>query len=204
MLELIAKDIEHFDTDSCNHHIEDYLRELECNLVDLPHSTQNEKVKLVKKTSSKAVHKFIQSQSPRVRDGHKELRQALIEEFSSTTDETTSVVAALQVKHSCHEHPRDYYQLLKHAYFQGKNAPGLEENPTFKSLFLQNFHPCVHTHVALMMDKGNPSLHEIRKMTQVAWETVVKSKAGGKTIDPASSNTEVSYRSAISKVHHFI
>ena len=201
VLELIAKDIDHFDTDSCNHHIEDYFRELEYNLVDLPHATQSEKVKLVWKTSSKAVHKFIQSQPSRVRNDYQELRQALVEEFSFPADETTSMVAALQIKHSRREHPRDYYQRLRHAYFQGKNAPGLEENPIFKSLFLQNLHPCVRTHVVLMTHQGNPSLHEIRKMTQVAWETVVKPKAGGKTTEPASSNTEVSYRSAASKDH---
>ena len=39
--------------------------------------------------------------------------------------------AAIQVKHSCHDHPRVYYMRLRHAYFEGKNAPGLEENPTF-------------------------------------------------------------------------
>lgn len=27
---------------------------------------------------------------------------------------------------------------LRHANFQGKNAPALEENPTFKSLFVNN------------------------------------------------------------------
>lgn len=59
VLEFIAKDIEHFDPDNCDHHIENYFVELDHNLIDLPHATQTEKVKLLWKTSSKAVHKFI-------------------------------------------------------------------------------------------------------------------------------------------------
>ena len=201
VLELIAKDIECFDPDNCDHHIDDYFRELDHNLIDLTHATQREKVKLVWKTSSKAVHKFIQSQPPSVRNDYSELRHALIEEFSSTADVTSAMFAALQIKHSRSENPRDYYRRLRHAYFQGKNAPGLEENPIFKSLFLQNLHPCVRTHVVLRTRQGNPSLLEIRKMTQIAWETLVISKRGGKPTEPTSSNTDVSSRSATSKDH---
>ena len=200
-LEFIAKDMEHFDPDNCDQNIEDYFRELDNNLIDLPHATQREKAKLLWKTSSKAVHKFIQSQPPSVRDDYKELRQVLIEEFSSPADEITSMVAALQIKHSRCEHPRDYYKRLRHAYFQGKNAPGLEENSTFKSLFLRNLHPCVRTHVVLRTHQGNPSMHEIRKMTQVAWETAVTFKVRGETTELARSNTEASHRSTASKDH---
>ncbi|XP_037628624.1 uncharacterized protein LOC119489809 isoform X2 [Sebastes umbrosus] len=201
VLEFIAKDIECFDPGNCDQHIDDYFKELDHNLIDLKHATQREKVKLVWKTSSQAVHKFIQSQPLSVRNDYGKLRHALIEEFSSTADETSAMFAALQIKHSRSENPRDYYKRLRHAYFQGKNAPGLEENAFFKSLFLQNLHPCVRTQVVLRTQEGNPSLCEIRKMTQIAWETLVISKKGGKLTEPTSSNTDVSSRSATSKAH---
>ena len=200
-LEFIAKNIELFDPDHCDHNVDNYFRELEHQLIYLPHATQLEKVQLVWKTSSKAVRKFIQTQPPSVRDDYIELRQALIEEFSSTADEITAMVAALQIKHSRRESPKDYYNRLRHAYFQGNNAPGLEENPTFKSLFLKNLHPCVRTHVVLMTRQGNPSMHEVRKMTQMAWETVVSFKAKVIRTVPASPESPVSCRPPAARTH---
>ena len=201
VLELIAKDIEMFDPDNRDQDIDDYVRELDINMTDLPNANQREKIKLMWKTSSKAVHKFIQAQPPRIRDDYAELCHALKEEYSSPADEIASLVAASQIKHSRREHPRDFYKRLRHAYFQGKNAPGLEESSTFKSLFLRNLHPCVRTHVSLRTHQGNPSLNEIRKMTQMAWETVVNSKERGKTTEPACSDTRASPKFTASQVH---
>ncbi len=177
VLELIAKDIEHFNPNDCDHHVEDYLHELDHNLCDLPNATQREKVKLVWKTSSKAVHKFIKTQPPSIRNDYEKLCQALKEEFSSFDDVTTGTKAALQVKHSRLEHPRDYYNCLRHAYFQGKNAPGLEEDFLFKSLFLKNLHPCISVQVKLWADKNKPTMHEIKKRAKIVWECLVSSKA---------------------------
>ena len=53
-LEPMARDIEHFEPDNCDHHIENYLSSLDHCLTDLRCATQREKVKLVEKTSSKA------------------------------------------------------------------------------------------------------------------------------------------------------
>ena len=200
-LELIAKDMEHFDPGNPDQHIDDYFTELENNLVDLPDATHREKVKLVWKTSSKVVHKFIQTQPPSVRNNYQELRHALKEEFSSTADEAHGMFAALQIRHSRLEHPRDYYNRLRYAYFQGKNAPGLEENPFFKSLFLQNLHPCVRTHVVLSTLQDNPSLHELRKITQQVWETVVLSKAKRRATELVSPQPVASQRSTVPKHH---
>ena len=136
------------------------LSSLDHSLIDLPHAAQREKIKLVWKTSSKAVHKFIQTQPPSVRDDYRELCQALKDKVSSTADETTAIVEAIQVKHSHRKHTRDYYMHLRHAYFQGRNAPGLEENPTFKFLFVKNLHPCVGTHIAIGMCQEDLSLNE--------------------------------------------
>ena len=201
MLEFLAKDIEQFDPDNCDHNIDNYFRELDLNLSDVPNATEREKVKLVLKTSSTAVHKFIHSLPSSVTCNFTELRQALVEEFSSTADEITSIITASQIKHSRRENPKDYFRRLRHVYFQGKNAPGLEENPNFKSLFLRNLHPCIRTHVVLMTQEGKPSMQQIRKMSQVAWETVVTAKATQGATEPVKTDTKVSNSSAASKLH---
>lgn len=201
LLEFLAKDIGQFDPGNGDNNVDNYFRELDLNLIDMPNASEREKVKLVWKTSSTAVHKFIQTLPASVINNFTELRQALVEEFSSTVDEITSIVTASQIKHSRRENPRDYFRRLRNVYFQGKNTPGLEEHPTFKSLFLRNLHPCIRTHVVLMTQQGKPSMQQIRKMTQVAWETVVTSKATVGAPEPVNSNTKVSNTSAASKLH---
>ena len=72
-LEFIAIDIEHFEPDNCDCHVEDYLSLLDHSLIDLSHAIQRENIKFVWKTSSKAVSKFLQSQPPSVRIDYREL-----------------------------------------------------------------------------------------------------------------------------------
>ncbi|KAJ8375526.1 hypothetical protein SKAU_G00061060 [Synaphobranchus kaupii] len=174
-LDSIAKDIERFDPEKPNHNVEDYLRELEHCLWDLPGTTRQERLKLIWKTASRPVRAFIESQPPLVRDSFSRLSRALIEEFSPFTDETSATISALQIKHRRSEAPKEFYNRLKHAFFQGRNGPGLTEDRAFKSLFLHNLHPCVRTHVTLMTQKDNPPMRKIRRMAQAAWETVVRS-----------------------------
>ena len=199
LLEFLAKDIEQFDPDNCDHNIDNYFRELDLSLSDVPNATEREKVRLVLKTSSTAVHKLIRSLPSSVTSNYTELRQALVEEFSSTADEITAIVTASEIKHSRRENPKDYFKRLRHVYFQGKNEPGLEENPTFKAMFLRNLHPCIRTHVVLMTQEGKPSIQQIRKMSQVAWETVITLKATVGATKPVRTNTKVSNLSTASK-----
>lgn len=193
-LTFLAEDMSIFDPDNSDQHIDDYLRELDMRLVDLPHASDRERILFLQKTSSRAVKKFIQTQPRSVQDNYTQLRQAMTEEFSSAVDEIDGIVAALQIKHSRLENPRDFYQRLRHTYFQGRNAPGLEENPQFKSMFLRNLHPSIRVHVALMTLKGIPSMHELRKITIAVWETAVTSKIIARPSEPASSNPVVSHR----------
>ena len=61
LLEFLAEDIEQFDTDNCDN-IDYYFREPYPSLKDGPKATKEEKtLRLVLKTSSTAVHKFLQS-----------------------------------------------------------------------------------------------------------------------------------------------
>ena len=202
LLEFLAKDIEQFDPDNCDNNIDNYFRELDhCLLRDVPNATEKEKFRLVLKTSSTAVHKFIQSLPFSVTNNYTELHQALVEEFSSTPDKITSIVTAAQIKHSRQENPKDYFRRLRHVYFQGQNTPGLEEDPTFKSMFLRNLHPCIRTHVVLMTQQGEHTMQQIRKMSQVAWETLVTVKATVGATKPVKLNTKVLNSSATSNHH---
>ena len=98
-----------------------------------------------------------------------------MDEYSPFADETSATISAIQIKHRRNEHPREFYNRLRRAFFQGRNGPGIVEDRPFKSIFLHNLHPCVRTHVTLMMWKDNPSMRDIRKMAQMAYETVIRS-----------------------------
>ncbi|MED6275465.1 hypothetical protein CHARACLAT_026818 [Characodon lateralis] len=78
------------------------------------------------------------------------------------------------------EPPREYFHRLKTAYFQRCYAPGLEEDHTFKSLFLHNLHVSVQYDVTMHCIMENLSMQEIRRYAQVVWETHVHSNRAGK------------------------
>ncbi|KAJ8356945.1 hypothetical protein SKAU_G00197390 [Synaphobranchus kaupii] len=130
-LDSIAKDIEQFDPEKQGHNVEDYLRELERCLSDLPNATRQELVTLIWKTSSRSVRAFIHSQPLIVRESFSQLSRALIEEFSPFANETSATISALQIRHRRSEAPKEFYNR-----------------------------------------SGNPPMHEIRRIAQVAWETV--------------------------------
>ncbi|KAJ8356308.1 hypothetical protein SKAU_G00191020 [Synaphobranchus kaupii] len=92
-------------------------------LLDLPDATRQERVKMIWKTTSRSVQAFIESQPPLVRDSFSRLSRALIEEFSPFANETTATISALQIRHRRSETPKEFYNRLKHAFFQGRNEP---------------------------------------------------------------------------------
>uniref|UniRef100_A0AAY5EXM5 Uncharacterized protein n=1 Tax=Electrophorus electricus TaxID=8005 RepID=A0AAY5EXM5_ELEEL len=170
----LAKDIERFDPEKHEHSINDYLQAIKHCLHDLPYSTEQEKVRLIWKTTSQTVHSFMKTQPSYIRDNFHRLCNALTEEYSFFADETSATMSAIKIKHSRNEHPHPHFlSRLRHAYFQGRNGQGLEEDRTFKSLFLHNLPPCEQTHVTIFSKQGNPFMRDIRKMAHMAWETVV-------------------------------
>ncbi|KAJ8346709.1 hypothetical protein SKAU_G00281100 [Synaphobranchus kaupii] len=108
-LDSIAKDIERFDPEKLNHNVEDYLRELEHCLLDLPGATRQKRLKLIWKMTSRSVQAFIESQPPLVRDSFSRLSRALIEEFSPFANETSATISALQIKHRRSEALKEFY-----------------------------------------------------------------------------------------------
>ncbi|KAJ8356955.1 hypothetical protein SKAU_G00197490 [Synaphobranchus kaupii] len=122
-LDSIAKDIEQFDPEKQDHNVEDYLRELERCLSDLPNATRQERVKLIWKTSSRSVRAFIHSQPLIVRESFSQLSRALIEEFSPFANETSATISALQIRHRRSEAPKEFYNSVKGGWKGGQNKP---------------------------------------------------------------------------------
>ncbi|KAL7371612.1 hypothetical protein ABVT39_002033 [Epinephelus coioides] len=177
-LESLAKDIERFDPNSPDANIEDYFREVERCLVDLPDATSREKLKLVWKTTARSVHVFMETLPPNIRDRYATLRKALREEYSLYTDEASATLGAFAILQKKHEPPREYFRRLRTAYFQGRNAPGLEEDHAFKSLFLHNLHEILRYDITMHCRTRGLTMQEIKKYAQLAWETRMRPTRG--------------------------
>lgn len=111
---------------------------------------------------------------PGIRDRYSALCQALREEYSQYTDQASAILGAFAIMQKRLEPPKEYYRRLRAAYFQGRNAPGLEEDHAFKSLFLHNLHESVRYDVTMHCRTANLAMQEIRRYAQLAWETRVR------------------------------
>jgi len=169
-LNYIAKDVEHFDPDSREANVNDYLWEIEHCLADLPNALPREMLKRIWKTTSRSVHAFIETQPTCIRDSY--LRLCRVLQYSTYMEETSATLSAFQIKHRRTETPREYYRRMLTSREAMHKA--LKDNGGFKSLFLYNLHPCVRTHVTLMCKHGRPTMQEVRKMAQMTLETVVR------------------------------
>nr|XP_054603215.1 uncharacterized protein LOC129165002 [Nothobranchius furzeri] len=177
-IESLAKDIERFDPNTNESNVDDYLREIERCLLDLPAPSSREKLKLIWKTTSRTVHGFMETLPPDIRDRYSSLCRALRDEYATYADSASATMGAFSIKHGRNEPPREYYRRLKSAYFQGRNGPGLEEDPAFRSLFIHNLHECVRSEVSMYCRMKKLTTQEIRRYAQQAWE------AGGKPQKP--------------------
>ncbi|XP_070398221.1 uncharacterized protein [Nothobranchius furzeri] len=177
-IESLAKDIERFDPNTNESNVDDYLREIERCLLDLPAPSSREKLKLIWKTTSRTVHGFMETLPPDIRDRYSSLCRALRDEYATYADSASATMGAFSIKHGRNEPPREYYRRLKSAYFQGRNGPGLEEDPAFRSLFIHNLHECVRSEVSMYCRIKKLTTQEIRRYAQQAWE------AGGKPQKP--------------------
>ncbi|KAJ8409932.1 hypothetical protein AAFF_G00209730 [Aldrovandia affinis] len=158
-LENVARDIEKFCPEkSSSLSVDDYLRKIKYNLSELPQATEEEKIRLIHKTISTSVRKFIYSTPKRVRQSYRRIRGVLAEEYATFEDETTAMMSAFQVKQQRAERPNEYYRRMKQAFFQGKHVLQGEEGNSFKSLFLHNLHPSLRT----LVMAGHTDSHSLR------------------------------------------
>ncbi|KAL7383521.1 hypothetical protein ABVT39_012327 [Epinephelus coioides] len=88
--------------------------------------------------------------------------------------ETSRLRSQLEASHKKQESPKEYYWRLRVAYFQGHNAPGLEEEHGFKSMFWHNLHETVRYNVAVYCRTRHLPTQEIRRYAQMVWEIRVR------------------------------
>ena len=184
-LESMAKDIQQFNPKDSEFNVQSYLREIDHCLSDLPRATDREKVKLIWKTSTTEIRRFMEQLPSKVRSSYPDLCEALVAEYLPRFDQATAMIKSVEVKHGRTERPKDFYQRLKYAFFQGRSGPGLVEDQAFKSLFVHNLHPCVRTHVSLF-SRGQHSALELRNEAQMVWDTlrIVPRNGGLETAKP--------------------
>ncbi|KAL7404872.1 hypothetical protein ABVT39_020166 [Epinephelus coioides] len=106
-LESLARDIEQLDPSNRDTNVEDYIREVERCLLDLPHPSSREKLKLLWKTTTRSVNVFMESLPPGTRDRYSALCQALRDEYSLFTDTTSATLHAFAITQRKQESPKE-------------------------------------------------------------------------------------------------
>ena len=106
-----------------------------------------------------------------IRDCYLSPQKALREEYSPYIDGVSATLSDFATFQKKNESPRDYYMRLRTAYFHGRNAPGLEEDRTFKCSFLHNLHESLCYNVIMHCRTHGISTQDTRNFKQLAWET---------------------------------
>lgn len=183
-LDKIARNIARFEpSHQGTHDAEVYLKDIDFYLRRYPGATIDDKIYLIKATSSREVSNFLERQPSHIRNDYGALCQALICEF---TDPLTSagLLAAFTVKQERSEPPNQYYTRLRQAYFGSKNEPGMEEDQDFKALFVQNLHPTVSHHLGVA---ACPKTLTSRQLRELAVKGFAKQKQiTAKKAEPSS------------------
>ncbi len=117
------------------HDVHAYLREIDFHLQSWTSVKHQDRLYLLWITSSPEVRRLVARQSGHIQSDYQQLKQAIIKEFSDPESEH-GLTAALGIEQGRHETPHDYYHRLRRAYFGARSEPGMEEDTSFKSLFL--------------------------------------------------------------------
>ncbi|XDV34060.1 hypothetical protein PO909_004269, partial [Leuciscus waleckii] len=121
-LNKMARNIPTFAGD-CSVHA--YLQDIDFHLQTVANATAWDKLYLVRITSSREVRSFLDRQPQPVKADYKQLRQALIREFSDPESDQ-GFITALDVKQARLEHPHSYYDRLRQTFFGATNTPDME------------------------------------------------------------------------------
>ncbi|KAL0192559.1 hypothetical protein M9458_010855, partial [Cirrhinus mrigala] len=129
-------------------------------------------------TMTPEVRCFLARQPGHIQSNYQQLRQAIIKEFSDPESEH-GLIVALATKQGRYETPYAYFHRLRRAYFGARNEPGMEEDTSFKSIFLQNLHPIVSHHLGILACPRSMPTQQLRDLTQKAFN---KHKASAKGV----------------------
>ncbi|XP_051982555.1 uncharacterized protein LOC127643739 [Xyrauchen texanus] len=149
-----------------DHDVHAYLRDIDFHLQSLMSVNHQDRLHLIWITSSPELRRFLARQPENIQSNYQQLKQAIIREFSESKN---GLIAALDTKQGRHETPYVYYHRLRRAYFGARNKPGMEEDTSFKCLFLQNLHPMVSHHLGIMACPHTMPIQQLRDLTQKAF-----------------------------------
>lgn len=169
VLRKLAQDFEVFNPESPGNNIELHLKDVDFALSYLPEATMADKLLLLRKTTARAVHSFMERQSHAISTNYNELCKALIAEYTLYENPSASRLSAFEIKQGRHESPREYYERLRKMYFAGRDDPRAEEDVMFKSLFVNNLYPTVRKPLSLLVDTDSMSAGELRRLAMQAW-----------------------------------
>lgn len=160
----MARDIEVFNPDTPRSNIELYLKDVNYALSHIPEATMADKLLLLRKTTVRTVHSFIERQSPAIAGDYNELCRALRAEYTIYQNPSVSRLSALETK-------QNRYERLRRVYFAGSDSPRAEEDVMFKSLFVSNLHPTIRKSLSLLVDVDHMTAAELRQLAMRAWES---------------------------------
>ncbi len=166
-LNRMARNIPAFTPELAGEHVYAYLREIDFHLQSWTSVEHQDRLYLLWITASPEVRRFLARQPEHIQSDYQQLKQAIIKEFSDPEFEH-GLIAALAIEQGHHETPRDYYHRLRQAYFGARSEPGMEEDISFKSLFLRNLHPIVSHRIGIMACPTMP-IQRLRDLTQKAF-----------------------------------
>ncbi|XP_036067098.1 uncharacterized protein LOC118598486 [Oryzias melastigma] len=146
-----------------------YLDDIKFYLRKYSDATIQDKIYLIKLSSSREVIRFIERQPEVTRRDWFFLRQAIEREFSDYTTQS-GLIVAMSVKQGRHEPPQHYYYRLFQAYFGTRNEPGMEEDLNFKSLFLQNLHPGTSHHLGVFANPHTATINYLRELAALGFQ----------------------------------
>ncbi|XP_048861245.1 myosin-11-like [Brienomyrus brachyistius] len=150
------------------HDIHAYLQDIDFHLQRLDRVTNEDRVYLIRITSSLEVRSFLDRQPSRIRADAILLHEALTREFADPESEQ-GIAVALDVKQNRQEAPQAYYNRLRRAYFGSRNEPGMEEDANFKALFLRNLHPTITHYLGLMACPHTMTSQQLRDLAIKAY-----------------------------------
>ena len=192
-LDKVARNIFRFEPKpNGSHDTLAYLKDIDFHLRRFPHATMDDKIYLLKVTSSRDVNNWIERQPAHVQADYQTLCQALTREFDDL-ETITGLSAALNVKQGRLESPQLYYSRLLKAYFGCRNEPNMEEDHNFKTLFVENLHPHTSHHLGVSACPRTLSSSQLREL---AAKGFAKQKTPStKNVEPAIFN--VAYNPAM-------
>ena len=187
-----SRNIERFDPDNPTQSIEMYLEQLNYNLERLPTATDADKLYLLKNTSSSSIRALLDRQPAGERHSYHMACQTLKAWHSET--KSSSCTTALHTRQKANENPKAFYERFRKAYFATQNQPGGEENPMFKSVFINNLSQSIRSFMTIHANQESMTALQLRDMAYKSWANNDRSQDSSVYVVESNSHLQLEGR----------